>query len=154
MALLSKSQIFEQKPLTRDVDVAEWGGTVRLKAPSLRDNMRLMDVYSIREREVEDYEADQRLPEDERKGLEKVERFDDTLLQILMSCVDEDGEPFFDPFADYEKMLELSMTSVSLIFGHVVSLRTPPKPVESVETLKKTSQRTRKGDSSSASQGI
>ena len=153
MALLSKAQIFEQKPLTLDVDVVEWGGTVRIKAPTLRDNMRLMDIYQVREREIEDYEADQRLPEDERKGLTKMERYDDTLLQILVSIVDENNEPMFDPVEDYDRVLGLSMTSVAAIYTHIVTLRTPMKAVESVETLKKTSARTKNGGSSSASRG-
>lgn len=151
MPFLTKSDILSQPALFHDVEVAEWAGTVRVKAPTMRDNMRIIDALTIREREIEDYNADQLLPEDERKGLPKVERFDDTLIQIIFAIADEKNEPLFDPFEDYEQVLNLSISSVNVIFATLVSLRSVAKATESVEVLKKSSSRTRNGGSSSGS---
>lgn len=151
MPFLNKSDILAQAPLFHDVEVAEWQGTVRVKAPTMRDNMRIVDALTVREREIEDYEADQLLPEDERKGLPKVERFDDTLIQLIFAIVGEDNEPLFDPFEDYDQVLNLSISSVNVIYTTLASLRSVAKSKESIDALKKSSRPTRKGGSSSAS---
>lgn len=114
MALLSKSAIFKAIPVCRDVEIAEWGGTIRVRPYSLIDRIEMLDVDTVNGQAVLEYERDQALPDDERAGVEEVKRLDTVILEIIYSCVDAKGARIFD-IADHDRIRGLSAATLTAV---------------------------------------
>ena len=130
--LLTRGQILSAPVPTIDVETPD--GLVRVRAMSPRLRVEMLDVIHANERAVEDYEADQALDEDKREGLAKVERYDQTVLTVLFTLVDEKGNRLFS-MDDYDAACDLSMPSLRVIWEAFMQLESGVTPA----SLKKTS---------------
>jgi hypothetical protein len=149
MAILNRSQILAAPIVTRDVEVAEWGGTVRVRSMTPRSRTMILDAIYANEDDKSAYEADQNKPEEEREGLEPVALLDQSILTVIFGIVDDEGELMFS-LEDYEAFRDLSYTTITLLWTAIAELdkRIPT----TAQTEKKSSARTRKGGSFSGSQ--
>lgn len=134
MAVLSKAAIFEATPATVDVNVPEWGGSVRVKGYSLADRVALLDAATDNEHALTLWRRDQELPEDERTGVPEVVPFDAIILEIIFSCIDEKGDRLFD-LADHDRLKALSYSSLTAIVMAIRQINEVP----SQTALKKSS---------------
>lgn len=132
--LLNRSQIFAAPTMTKDVEVHEWGGSVRVRAMTPRTRVQLLDAINANAREVEDYEADQALELEDRQGLPKVEYLDQTILTLITCIVDEKGKPLFT-MADYPQFLDLGYATLGRVWTAIRDLDAPLD----TDALKKTS---------------
>lgn len=137
MAKLNKEALFAAaKPKVQAVEVAEWGVSLNIRAHTLRSRMALLDADTVNADAVAQYEADQALPEDERLGVAKVERFDPAIINIIFSVVDDQGELLFD-IEDHDRFRDLSYPTLSAVYL-AVHQANQVKPV-SFSDLKKNS---------------
>lgn len=150
MAILNRSQILAAPMVTRDVEVAEWGGTVRVRSMTPRSRALILDAIYANEEDVRAYEADQALPEGDREGLASVDHFDQSILTVIFGIVDEDGELMFS-MDDYEAFRDLSYTTITLLWTAIAELD-KRIPTTTPQAEKKSSARTRKSGSFSGSQ--
>ncbi|MGA1810475.1 hypothetical protein VHN57_02480 [Sphingobium sp. WW5] len=137
MAKLNKEAIFAAaKPKVREVEVEEWGVRLNVRAHTLRSRMALLDADTINADAVEEYERDQALPDDERTGVEKVERFDAAIINFIHSIVDDNGDQLFD-LSDHDRFRDLSYATLVAIHMAIQQVN-EVKPV-SFTDLKKNS---------------
>lgn len=136
--ILSYAQILDSRPAFRDVPVKAWGGDVRVQAFTVRSQMELLDAISENVRAVADYEADQALPEIERKGVEKVEPYDHTILSLIFSIVDENGNLMFSP-KDHDIFRSLSYPTIKGLWLAAHELNSDVPVTTRHENLKKNS---------------
>lgn len=120
--LLTRAQILAAPVPT--VEIESDMGTIRVRALSPRLRMDLLDAIHANERAVEDYEADQALPANERKGLPPVERYDQTVLTVLFTCVDEKGQRLFS-LSDYPALCDLSLPLLTRLWEAMALLDKP-----------------------------
>jgi hypothetical protein len=149
MAILNRSQILAAPVVTRDVEVAEWGGTVRVRSMTPRSRASILDAIYANEADVRAYEADQALAEEDREGLAVVDLYDQSILTVIYGIVDEDGELMFS-MDDYEAFRDLSYTTITLLWTAIAELD-KRIPTTTPQAEKKSSARTRNGGSSSVS---
>jgi len=143
--LLSRDAILAAPIPTSDVEVPEWGGTVRIRALSARARVDLLDAIYANDAAHTAWKEDQALPEVEREGLPRVDLYEQAILTVIFGIVDENGDQMFS-VADYEAFAELDyQTIVSLWQAMQEHARRDP------ESLKKNSAAARKGASSSGS---
>jgi hypothetical protein len=135
MAYLNRKQILAAKLPTRDVEVAEWGGDVCIRALSVKHRVEMLDAWVAHEREVDAYKEDQALPEDERKGVEKVTHLDQAIFQLIYSIVDPKTDKLLFSMADYEAFKELNYPTIQRLYGVFIELNSP----KSVSEVKKSS---------------
>lgn len=146
--MLTREQILANKPRSSIVKIDSWGGDVRVQEMGVKTQIKLWAAQNANSEAVKAYEADQELPEGERKGLVKVERLNEIPLLVIFSVVDQNGDLMFS-MDDYDALLEMAGTATFDIYLEALKLRTPTD-VESVELEKKASARTRKKDTHSA----
>lgn len=143
MALLSRDQILAAPIPSIEIDVAEWGGSVRLRALSGRTRMLLLDAIYANEKEREEWDAKS---DEEKADLTPVHNYDQALLTLLFAIVGEDNEPIFT-LSDYEQFLTLNYpTQVSLWQAYTSLSATPSR-----DDQKKSSASTLNAGSSTAS---
>lgn len=150
MSILNRSQILSAPIVTRDVEVAEWAGTVRVRSMTPRSRALILDAIYANEDAKGAYEADQALPEEDREGLDKVEIYDQSILTVIFGIVDEDGELMFS-LDDYESFRDLSYTTITLLWTAIAELD-KRIPTTSPQAEKKSSAKTRRSGSYSGSQ--
>lgn len=97
--ILSKDQIFKAPIPTLEVEVPEWGGTVKVRALSALARMQVMDAIFTNEEAVAAYKEDNTLP--------KVEAYDQNILGVIYSIIGEDNEPIFS-IDDYAQVATLN----------------------------------------------
>lgn len=132
--LLSRSAILAAPVLTKDVEIPEWGGSVRVRALSVSRRVELLDAIALNEHEHSAWKVDQSKPEGEREGLTRVDLFDQTVLIALFSIVDDENEPMFGS-EDYEAFGELDYATIAKIWHAQHDLGKP----RSIEDVKKNS---------------
>lgn len=132
MAYLNRKQILSAKLPTREVTVEEWGGEVVIRSLSIKQRVEMLDAFMAHEREVDAYNEDQALPEDERKGVAKVDHLDQAIFQLIYSIVDQNNKLMFT-MADYEDFKELDYPTTQRLYSAFLELNAP----KSVDTLKK-----------------
>ncbi|WP_336869482.1 hypothetical protein [Sphingomonas sanguinis] len=112
--LLSRDAILAAPIPTSDVEVPEWGGTVRIRALSARARVDLLDAIYANDAAHTAWKEDQALPEGEREGLPRVDLYEQAILTVIFGIVDENGDQMFS-VADYDAFAELDyQTIVSL----------------------------------------
>ncbi|VWX51757.1 hypothetical protein [Novosphingobium sp. 9U] len=138
---LAKAQFLAVKPRVITVPHPLGEGTISLRQLTLRTRLDMQDALYANITAVDAYEADQELPQDEREGIDPVKRFDHTLLTILFSIADLDGELMFT-ITDYDALEQLPHPMIEYLWREVVGLNTLKSAVEDrehVEELKKSS---------------
>lgn len=125
MAVLTKGAIFAAAPATIEVQIPEWGGSVKVKGYSLLDRVALLDAENANQHDFAEYERDQALPEDERQGLSEVRRFDSIILEIIFSVVDEAGNRLFD-LEDHDRIRSLGYASLTAIVAAIRQINVVP----------------------------
>ena len=135
MAHLSREQILAAKLPVRDVEVAEWGGDVRIRSLSVKHRLEMLDTWKAHERLVDEYEADQKLPEHERIGVERVDHLDQAIFQLVYSIVDAKTGALMFTMGDFDAFKDLDYVTLQRLYGVFIELNAP-KPAEN---LKKTS---------------
>lgn len=145
MALLSREAILAAPVSTTEVEVPEWGGSVRIRALSAKARTLVLDAIYANEAEHRAWKDDQAKPEGERDGVERVDLYEQHILTLIYGIVDEHGDQMFG-LEDYEAFR-------SLDYQTVVNLWVAMKKHENrdPEDQKKSSGSTRNGGSSSAS---
>lgn len=149
MALLNRSQILSAPIATKDVDIAEWGGTVRVRSLSARSRTFLLDAIYANEAAVQAYKADQARDEADREGIARVDHYDQSILSVLFSVVDEDNEALFT-LDDYDALRDLSYPTIVELWSAIADLD-KRVPKVSVEEQKKSLGKTRNAGSYSGS---
>lgn len=141
--ILTRDAIFAAPIPTKEVEA--FGGTVQLRALSAKSKILLLDVVYANEAKHTEYKMDQELPEDQRKGVERVDLYDQTMLSVMYSICDEHGEALFT-VEDYDKFLTMDYVDISRLWFVIQELN-----FRDPESQKKSSASTRKGGSSSGS---
>ena len=136
MAHLSRKQILAAKLPTRDVEVDEWGGTVRIRSLSVKHRLEMLDCWQQHERLVDAYEEDQKLPEDERTGVARVDHLDQAIFQLIYSIIDTKSGALMFTMDDFEAFKELDYVTLQRLYGVFIQLNAP-KPAAD---LKKSSK--------------
>ncbi|SEM40590.1 hypothetical protein SAMN05192583_0074 [Sphingomonas gellani] len=95
--LLSRSALLSAKLPTRDVPVPEMGpdAEVRIQQMSVNTRTAYFERIWAYQDAVRDWEFDQALPADERKGLTEPAPLDMAILAIVHSIIDENGQTIF-----------------------------------------------------------
>lgn len=132
--LLSRSAILAAPVSTKDIEIPEWGGSVRVRALSVSRRVELLDAIALNEREHSAWTIDQSKPEEERDGLTRVDLYDQSVLIALFAIVDDDNEPMFSA-DDYAAFGELDYATIAQIWHAQHDLGKP----RSVEDVKKNS---------------
>ncbi|WP_156359345.1 phage tail assembly chaperone [Sphingomonas sp. Leaf242] len=143
--LLSREAILAAPVVTTEVEVPEWGGSVLVRALSLKARMALLDAIYANDAEHTAWKEDQAKPEADREGLARVDLYDQSILTVIHAIVDETGEQVFT-VDDYDRFAAIDYDVIKNIWVAVTmhSRRDP-------EALKKNSGKTRTGGSSSGS---
>lgn len=143
--LLTRAAILAAPVPTTEVAVPEWGGSVLIRALSAKSRMLLLDAIYLNDAGHTAWQEDQAKPEDEREGVARVDLFDQSILTVIFGIVDGTGEPMFS-IADYDAFAALDYNTIVRLWSAMNnhSRRDP-------EAEKKSSGRTRKGGSPSAS---
>lgn len=108
-------KLLKAKLRYRDVMVSETGETVRVQAMSNRIRVNLLDVMLNNEADADAYEADKELPDNERKNLPPVKRFDQVIVTLIHSIVNEAGRLEYT-MADYASFEDLSYQTTSALW--------------------------------------
>lgn len=118
MTLLSAAQLLSPVLPSRDVNLPELGGTVRIRQMSAR----VRTDYWARVGAYQDakfaYDDDQKLPAKKRKGLEEPAYLDHIALAIALSVTNETGGLIYDP-ENTAPIGELPASAVSRIWEAV-----------------------------------
>lgn len=146
--LLSRAAILAAPVPTREVEVPEWGGIVRVRSWSAKTRALAFDAINARQILVDAYQADQAKPEDEREGLEPIHPLDNSIVTVLFAIVDDDLNPLFT-IDDYELFETLPLPTLAHINHHLQLLQMQPAVTQ--EEQKKSSGSRMTGVSSSGS---
>lgn len=133
--LLNRAQILSAPIPTLEVEVPEWGGSVRVRALSPLLRMELSDLVAANQREVEEYEEDQALDEADRKGVAKVELLDQTVVSVIHMVVDEDCNRVFS-MDDYPTLANFALPTFRKVWEAFLQLEAGTAPT----ALKKSSK--------------
>ncbi len=143
--LLTRQEILSAPVPTTDVEVPEWGGTVRIRGLSAKARVLLLDAIYENEAAHTAWREDEEKAEDQREGVPRVDLFDQSILTVIFGIVDENGEQIFG-VDDYDAFAELDyQTIVNLWLAMQQHSKRDP------EAQKKSSGAARKGASSSGS---
>jgi hypothetical protein len=129
---LNRNDILKSKVQSIKVEIPEWGGSVNVRAPSSRSRMDLLDIVHANEREIEDYEHDQLLPEDESKGLKSPHRYELAYLELIFAIVDDEDQRLFT-IDDYNDLLDLNYPTIQHLYMMMKSLEKRPTTATTVK---------------------
>jgi hypothetical protein len=138
MAVLSKGAIFSVAPAQKEIEIPEWGGSIIVRAHTLNSRIALADADTINADAVIQYERDQALDEDDRQGLAKVERYDQAIINIIFSVIDENGDFLFS-IDDHDRLKELGYGTLITIMTAINDVNSSPQPSASISKKKKPS---------------
>lgn len=110
-SLLTREAILSAPVATTLINVPAWGGSVHVRALSLKSRMTLTDAILANQEENAVWIEDQAKPEDEREGVERVDLLDHNILTILHGIVDENGCQMFS-MDDYDRFTELDYSII------------------------------------------
>ena len=143
--ILSRDAILSAPVATTEVEVPEWGGSVFVRALSAKSRMHLLDAIYLNDAEHTAWKEDQTKPVDEREGVARVDLLDQSILTVIHGIVDANGDQMFT-VSDYDTFAALDYNIIVALWSAMNnhSRRDP-------EAVKKNSEKTRKGASSSVS---
>ncbi|WP_294196529.1 hypothetical protein [uncultured Sphingomonas sp.] len=126
--MLDREQILAKRPRRKTVRIEEWDGDVCIQAMTTRSRVEVLDILYDNENAIAAYQEDQALPEDQRKGLPKVDALDKGLVSIIASLVNEDGSKQFS-MEDYSLFEDLSYHATVQLWAEILKLN-DLKPVD------------------------
>lgn len=96
MALLNRNQILEAKDIqTKDIEVTEWGGTIRIKQLSAKEhNDIVMNMINIRKMAAKQL-SKRNTNENLEDAINELAIKNQKILLIIKSVVDENMKPLF-----------------------------------------------------------
>jgi hypothetical protein len=139
MALLTRSQILAAKLPHQDVDIPEWGGSVRIQQMSVDTRVKFLETIRVYNDAVFQWEANELLDAKDkaRKKIVKPEHVDTPALAIVTCLVDDSGNRMFTD-KETTELNKLSFVSVRNLYAAVLDLNDFNKSTSAqVETEKK-----------------
>lgn len=121
--LLSRADLLAVKLPHVDVVVPEMGEgvIVRLQQMSVDTRAKFLERIRLHQNDVLDYENDQDLPPNERKGHPKPADLDTAVLAVVNSIVDENGDKMFSE-QDMPLFNSWSSNAVTRIYKATIAL--------------------------------
>lgn len=118
MALLNRNQILEAKDIkTKDIEVPEWGGTIRIKQLSAKEyNDITMSMVNIRKMAAK--QISRKNPDDVEDAINETAVKNQKILLIVKSVVDENMKPLFTE-ADMELLYQKNTNVVDKIIAEI-----------------------------------
>ena len=119
MALLNRNQILEAKDIqTKDIEVKEWGGTIRIKQLSAKEYndifMNMINIRKMAAKQLSKKNADENLEETINELAIKNQK----ILIIIKSVVDENMNPLFTE-ADMELLYQKNTNVINKIIAEI-----------------------------------
>jgi len=119
MALLTRNQILEAKDIkTKDIEVKEWGGTIRIKQLSAKEyndiTMNMVYIRKMAAKQLSRKNGDENLEEAINESAIKNQK----ILLIIKSVVDENMKPVFTE-ADMELLYQKNTNVIDKIIAEI-----------------------------------
>lgn len=123
MALLSRNQILEAKDIkTKDIEVHEWGGTIRIKQLSAKEyNDITMNMVNIRKMAAKQLSSKKNADENLEDAINELAIKNQKILLIIKSVVDENMKPLFTE-ADLELLYQKNTNVIDKIIAEIEEL--------------------------------
>lgn len=133
MALLSRNQILEAKDIkTKDIEVKEWGGTIRIKQLSAKEyNDITMNMVNIRKMAAKQLSSKKNSDENLEDAINELAIKNQKILLLIKSIVDENMKPLFTE-ADLELLYQKNTNVIDKIIAEIEELN-----ANSIEETKK-----------------
>ena len=119
MALLNRNQILEAKDIqTKDIEVKEWGGTIRIKQLSAKEYndifMNMINIRKMAAKQLSKKNADENLEE----AINELAIKNQKILIIIKSVVDENMNSVFTE-ADMELLYQKNTNVINKIIAEI-----------------------------------
>lgn len=119
MALLNRNQILEANDIqTKDIEVKEWGGTIRIKQLSAKEYndifMNMINIRKMAAKQLSKKNADENLEE----AINELAIKNQKILIIIKSVVDENMNPVFTE-ADMELLYQKNTNVINKIIAEI-----------------------------------
>lgn len=120
MALLSRNQILEAKDIkTKDIEVPEWGGTIRIKQLSAKEyNDITMNMVNIRKMAAKQLSSKKNSDENLEDAINELAIKNQKILLLIKSIVDENMKPLFSE-ADMELLYQKNTNVIDRIIAEI-----------------------------------
>ena len=120
MALLNRNQILEAKDIkTKDIEVHEWGGTIRIKQLSAKEyNDITMNMVNIRKMAAKQLSSKKNSDENLEDAINELAIKNQKILLIIKSVVDENMKPLFTE-ADMELLYQKNTNVIDRIIAEI-----------------------------------
>jgi len=120
MALLNRNQILEAKDIkTKDIEVKEWGGTIRIKQLSAKEyNDITMNMVNIRKMAAKQLSSKKNADENLEDAINELAIKNQKILLIIKSVVDENMKPLFTE-ADMELIYQKNTNVIDRIITEI-----------------------------------
>jgi hypothetical protein len=120
MALLNRNQILEAKDIkTKDIEVKEWGGTIRIKQLSAKEyNDITMNMVNIRKMAAKQLSSKKNADENLEDAINEIAIKNQKILLIIKSVVDENMKPLFSE-ADMELLYQKNTNVIDKIIAEI-----------------------------------
>ena len=120
MALLTRNQILEAKDIkTKDIEVPEWGGTIRIKQLSAKEyNDITMNMVNIRKMAAKQLSSKKNSDENLEDAINEMAIKNQKILLIIKSIVDENMKPLFTE-ADMELLYQKNTNVIDKIIAEI-----------------------------------
>ncbi|GLI51352.1 hypothetical protein TSYNTROOL_14380 [Tepidanaerobacter syntrophicus] len=119
MALLNRSQILEAKDIkTKDIEVKEWDGTIRIKQLSAKEyndiTMNMVNIRKMAAKQLSKKNADENLED----AINEIAIKNQKILLLIKSIVDENMKPLFSE-ADMELLYQKNTNVIDKIIAEI-----------------------------------
>lgn len=120
MALLNRNQILEAKDIkTKDIEVKEWGGTIRIKQLSAKEyNDITMNMVNIRKMAAKQLSSKKNADENLEDAINEIAIKNQKILLLIKSIVDENMKPLFSE-ADMELLYQKNTNVIDKIIAEI-----------------------------------
>lgn len=120
MALLNRNQILEAKDIkTKDIEVPEWGGTIRIKQLSAKEyNDITMNMVNIRKMAAKQLSSRKNANENLEDAINELAIKNQKILLLIKSIVDENMKPLFTE-ADMELLYQKNANVIDRIIAEI-----------------------------------
>lgn len=123
MALLTREQILEAKDIqTKEIDVPEWGGKLRIKQLSAKEysdiTMNMVNIKKIAAKQISKKNAD-----DVEDAINENAIKNQKILLIIKSIVDENMKPLFTE-ADMELLYQKNTNVIDRVISEIEQFNT------------------------------
>ena len=122
MALLNRNQILEAKDIqTKDIEVEEWGGTIRIKQLSAKDYADIeMSQINIKKIRAKQLFQNKNIDVDFEEVINDNAIKNRNIMLIVKSCVDENMQPLFSE-ADVELLASKNVNVIDRIVAEIIA---------------------------------